>query len=93
MNTSDSNLNELVELLLTAKHAECMHELLVTLLTDAEQRELPKRLEIMRLLKQGLPQREIAKQLGVGIATVTRGAKLEQDLDSIIEKYHGPSPT
>jgi TrpR family trp operon transcriptional repressor len=89
MNTLSSDLNDLVELLLSAKNAECMQALLLTLLTDAEQRELPKRLQIMRLLKQGLPQREIAKQLGVGIATVTRGAKLDEDLDSIIEKYHG----
>lgn len=27
------------------------------------------------MLKQGIPQKEISKKLGVGIATVTRGSK------------------
>jgi len=32
-------------------------------------------LQIVRMLKKGVPQHQIAKELGIGIATVTRGSK------------------
>lgn len=48
---------------------------LTAILTQKELTEIPTRLEIVKLLKQGLTQREIAKRLGVGVATVTRGSK------------------
>ncbi|BHH82789.1 hypothetical protein LA52FAK_10780 [Desulforhopalus sp. 52FAK] len=44
------------------------------LLTSSEIVELSNRLEIFRMLEDGLPQRKIADILGVGIATVTRGS-------------------
>lgn len=45
------------------------------ILTPKERKEIPIRLQIVKLLKKGVPQHEIASQLGVGIATVTRGSK------------------
>jgi Trp operon repressor len=36
--------------------------------------DLPKRLAIFEALKKGVPQHDIARELGVGIATVTRGS-------------------
>lgn len=45
------------------------------ILTPKERKEIPVRLQIVKLLKKGVPQHEIASQLGVGIATVTRGSK------------------
>ncbi len=45
------------------------------ILTDAEREDIAKRLRIVEMLKEGLPQRKIAKETGVGIATVTRGAR------------------
>mgnify|MGYP003608202977 CR=1 FL=1 len=52
-----------------------IHDLLSALLTEKEQAEVANRVKIFALLQQGLPQREIAERLGVGIATVSRGAK------------------
>ena len=52
-----------------------LREFLQAILTPAEIKELPVRLEIIRLLKQGHSQREVAQALGVGIATVSRGAR------------------
>ncbi|EXJ11001.1 Trp operon repressor [Nitrincola nitratireducens] len=49
--------------------------LLESLLTPAELNEIPKRLQILKMLQAGIPQRKIAEQLGVGIATVSRGAR------------------
>ena len=45
------------------------------ILTPKEIEEISVRLQIVKQLKQGVAQREIAENLGVGIATVTRGSK------------------
>ncbi|MGB3601911.1 MAG: Trp family transcriptional regulator, partial [Marinomonas sp.] len=42
--------------------------------------EMARRLKIIALLDDGVPQRDIAKQLGVGIATVTRGSRALKEL-------------
>ena len=52
-----------------------MEQLLSDLLTPSEISEISKRLQIFNLLQAGVPQRQIAEQLGVGIATVTRGSR------------------
>ncbi len=56
------------------------------LLTDKEQSELANRLTIFALLQQGMTQREISAQLGVGIATVSRGAKVfnQHQIDELL---------
>ncbi|MGM8897784.1 MULTISPECIES: Trp family transcriptional regulator [unclassified Psychrobacter] len=51
------------------------------LLTDKEQQEIANRIRIFDLLAHGMTQREISEQLGVGIATVSRGAKVMQSHD------------
>ena len=65
---------KLVESFLLAKSRKEMDALLHGLLTQKELEELPKRLEIFKLLKKGVPQHEIAEKVGVGVATVTRGS-------------------
>ena len=52
-----------------------MQDFLEGLLTDKEREELGRRLEIIKRLKKHQPQYQISSELGVGIATVTRGAK------------------
>lgn len=71
---SDSYREELLDSLLLIKTKEEMEAFLVSILTPQELAELPKRLEIFKMLKAGIPQHEIAKKLGVGVATVTRGS-------------------
>lgn len=73
--TQQVELKLLITTLLSIKTEAEMEDFLSGLLTTAELEELPKRLEIIRLLKKGVPQAKIAKDLGVGIATVTRGSK------------------
>lgn len=51
------------------------------LLTDKEQYEIANRIRIFDLLERGTTQRDISEQLGVGIATVSRGAKALQSHD------------
>lgn len=45
------------------------------LLTPNELEEIARRLQIFKLLKQGLPQRTVAAKLQVSIGTVSRGAR------------------
>ncbi len=52
-----------------------MQNLLEGLLTPSETEEIATRLEIVKLLKQGMGQHAIAKKLNIGVATVSRGAK------------------
>ncbi|MFL0797157.1 MAG: trp operon repressor [Cellvibrionaceae bacterium] len=79
MNTSKDHMHryqqELIEHLLKAKDSTSMEATLNSLLTDTELDEVCKRLQIFKLLETGMPQRQIAETLGVGIATVTRGSR------------------
>lgn len=79
MNTHNVYRQDLVEHLLTATDSESMNTILQDLLTSSELSEISKRLQIIRLLKTGMPQRQIAETLGVGIATVTRGSRALKD--------------
>ena len=52
---------------------------LVAILTLGELKQLSSRLKIIQELKKETPQQRIAKKLGVGVATVTRGSKVLQN--------------
>ena len=67
-------INQLIETILSLKTKDQMENLLLGILTPQELEQLPVRLEVVKRLKKGDPQRKIADDLGVGIATVTRGA-------------------
>lgn len=71
----DKSLNELIGLLLKIKTKAEMEDFLLGILTPKELKEIPMRLQIVKLIKIGVPQQEIAENLGVGVATVTRGSK------------------
>jgi len=66
---------QLAEVLLEIKNKKEMLEFLKGILTPKELEEISTRLQIVRMLKGGKPQHLIAKKLGVGIATVTRGSR------------------
>lgn len=68
-------LSTLVEVFLEANSKEKVENLLKGLLTPSEIEEFAQRIELVRLLKKGVGQHEIAKRLNMGVATVTRGAK------------------
>ncbi|AEF56039.1 Trp family transcriptional regulator [Marinomonas posidonica] len=73
-------MKELIEFLRQAESDQVLEKRLKALLTPNEINEMLHRLQILSLLEQGVPQREIAKQLGVGIATVTRGSRALKEL-------------
>ena len=67
-------ISHLVNHLLAQETAEDMEGVLRKLLTASELIDVANRLQIFIMLEQGVPQRQIAEKLGVGIATVTRGS-------------------
>lgn len=71
----DKNVSLLVEELLKADSSDKMRNLLKGLLTAKELEEFAERIRIVQLLKKGVGQHTIAEKLGVGVATVSRGAK------------------
>ncbi len=68
-------LKELIQLILTIKNAKELENFLLGIFTPKELSEIPMRLQIVKMLKKGIPQQKIASQLGTGIATVTRGSR------------------
>jgi TrpR family transcriptional regulator, trp operon repressor len=70
-----SSLDDLIDVLLSLKNKEEAVDLLEGILTPKELEEIPVRLQIVRMLKQGIPQHQIAEKLGIGVATVTRGSR------------------
>ncbi|MDH4203145.1 MAG: trp operon repressor [Phycisphaerae bacterium] len=64
-----------------------MRDFLAEILTPAEQRDLALRWELMRRLKQGVPQRRIARELGISLCKITRGAKILKQDHSISKHY------
>lgn len=76
---TDTAFNTLISILTKTQENEKMQKILWAFLTDKEQAELANRLKIFALLAQNVPQRDIASRLGVGVATVSRGAKAFRD--------------
>ena len=71
----NKQLDQLIALLLTIKTKAEMEDFLLGIFTPKELTEIPTRLSIVKMLKKGIPQHQVAEALGVGIATVTRGSK------------------
>jgi TrpR family trp operon transcriptional repressor len=64
-----------------------MQEFLTEILTPSECRDLALRWELMRRLKKGVPQRQIAAELGISLCKITRGAKILKQDHSISKHY------
>lgn len=77
----------LVQHLTELTDSQEIEAVLAALLTDKELQDIANRVRIFDLLQQGVTQRAISQQLGVGIATVSRGAKaLQRHEDDAINK-------
>jgi TrpR family trp operon transcriptional repressor len=70
-----SNFNDFIELTYSIADKQLLEDFLISVTTSKERKELTQRVEIVKRLIAGEPQQKIASDLGVGIATVTRGSK------------------
>lgn len=68
-------MKELAKVLADTSDEKVAEAFLRTILTPSELDEISKRLQILRMLDKGFAQREIAKELGVSIGTISRGSR------------------
>ena len=72
---NNKQLDEFIEMLIKMNTKNKMIDFLEGVLTPKELLELPHRLAIIKMLKRGISQHDVAGKLGVGVATVTRGSR------------------
>ncbi len=70
-----SDFNDVISLIHSIRDKAVLEDLLIGVTTEKERSELAQRVEIVKRLLAGEVQAKIANDLGVGIATVTRGSK------------------
>lgn len=78
--------DELLSLFAKMKSSEALDEFLRDLLTDSEYRDVIIRVQIVKMLSQNKTHRYISRELGVGVATVERGAKELNDAKGSFSK-------
>ena len=80
------SIMQICEVLNEIKTSDEIHSFLVEILTETELRTLSKRWCILKLLSEGVTQREIAKELHTSLCKLTRVAFLLKDKNAIVNK-------
>ena len=80
-------MKELLDILNNINSSEEKEEFLNEILTKSEIETLTKRWRILKMLNDGITQREITKNLKVSLCNVTRGAKILKNKNAIVKKY------
>jgi len=73
--TPEEAFSELVSALSRVDDSELIADFLRSLLTEYEIDEITKRWALVRLIEEGMSQRNIAKELGLSLCKITRGSK------------------
>jgi TrpR family trp operon transcriptional repressor len=82
----DENISELSRALAKVKDPELIKSFLEGLLTPAERADIAARWALVKELEQKVPQREIARKLGLSLCKITRGSKELKKEDSPFKK-------
>lgn len=77
---------EELSVLLSKMTQKEINNFLHEILTDSEISDLSKRWRILKLLDRNFTQRDVAKELGVSLCKVTRGAKILKNSNAITRK-------
>ena len=80
------NIKEMSVSIKQMKSKNEIYNFLLEILTASEVETLSKRWRILKMLKAGKTQREIAKELNVSLCKVTRGAKIIKNPKSVVSK-------
>lgn len=68
-------IREVARLLAEIDDEQLTLEFLTELLTPTEIRRIEQRWELVKLLEEGVSQREIARRLGISLCNITRGSR------------------
>ncbi|MDR2500838.1 MAG: trp operon repressor [Treponema sp.] len=82
----DENLKELAGVLAKAENSDLIEAFFRSLLTPAETADIAARWALVKALEQKVPQREIAKNLGLSLCKITRGSRELKKTGSAFEK-------
>lgn len=69
------NLLEIAQIFAEIDDGNLINSFLKQILTSNELKEVSQRWELVKLVHRGMPQREIARKLGISLCKITRGAK------------------
>ncbi len=81
----ERNLKELSIIIAGMDDASQLEKLLEEMLTPSEIDALVLRWELLKMLNDGVPQREISKALGVSLCKITRGSRELKKEGSVIK--------
>jgi TrpR family trp operon transcriptional repressor len=82
----EENLSELAITLAKTGDSGLIKDFLRCLLTPAETADIAARWALVKALDQKIPQREIAKTLGISLCKITRGSRELKKPDSAFQK-------
>jgi TrpR family trp operon transcriptional repressor len=85
----NENLGELSRVLAETEDRELIESFLRCLLTPAETADIAARWALVKSLREGLSQREIAKLLGLSLCKITRGSRELKKPDSAFQRMLG----
>ena len=80
------NLSELARTLAATGDGALIEEFLRCLLTPAETADIAARWALVKALDKKIPQREIAKNLGLSLCKITRGSRELKKPDSAFRR-------
>ena len=75
MNKFDKAVREMSYALSKTDDADLIEDFLSSLLTEYELDEVGKRWALVKLIDEGMSQRNISKELGLSLCKITRGSK------------------
>ena len=82
----EENLSELALALAKTTDASLIKGFLRRLLTPAETADIAARWALVKALENKIPQREIAKNLGLSLCKITRGSREMKNPDRAFQK-------
>jgi TrpR family trp operon transcriptional repressor len=82
----DENLDEISTLLVETHDKSLITDFFKGLFTPAECADIAARWALLKALNKGMPQRAIAKELGLSLCKITRGSKELRKPDSALAK-------
>ncbi len=72
----DDALGDMVGAFASVDDPAVMRKLFNEVFTSSERRDIALRWELMKMIQQDVPQREIAARLGISLCKITRGSRV-----------------
>ena len=80
----ETSMREVAEAFASLKTADDVRRFLGELCTPSECRDIALRWHLMKRLLDGVPQRAIAKDLGLSLCKITRGSRVLKHPDAVV---------